>query len=132
MPNGNFVGVIIEESLEDKSVLRKVKLVSTKIEKVTKKHQTPWLSQWTIHTVEVPKRRANEIAEEISNSLDGKHAWYADFKNKTHAYIIFRNKIFFIDRTSQNQYDEAKEYGLALGIPEHQIDFHPEIRGWER
>jgi len=46
----NYKGVIIEESFESKEVLKKVKIVSTKIEKVTEKHQTPWFSQWTLHT----------------------------------------------------------------------------------
>jgi hypothetical protein len=127
MSNNDFVGVIIEESLENKSVLKKVKILSTKIEAVAKKHQTPWLSQWTLHTIEVPEGKAQEIAEELSKSLDRKHggSWYADFKDKTRHYIIFRNKIFFIDRTSKEQYAEAKRYGLSLGIPEYQVDFHP-------
>ncbi len=32
---GKFIGVIIEESLEDKSVLKNVKIISTEVEKVT-------------------------------------------------------------------------------------------------
>lgn len=131
MSGNSFVGVIIEESLEDKSVLKKLKILSTRIEKVTKAHQTPWIAKWTLHTVEIPESKAKEIAEEISRSLDREHEWYADFKNKTHHYIIFRGKLFFIDRTSKEQYDEAKKYGLSLGIPEYQIDFHPEIEEWE-
>ena len=123
----NYQGVIIEESLENKNVLRKVKIISTKVENVGEKHKTPWLSQWTLHTVEVLEDKAKKIAEEISKSLDCDHSgsWYADFKNKTHHYIIFPNKIFYIDRTSKKQYDEAKRYGISLGIPEYQVDFHP-------
>jgi hypothetical protein len=59
----NFIGVIIEESLEDKKVLRKVKISKTKIDKVTNRHQTPWLSKWTLHTVEVPEDQASKIAK---------------------------------------------------------------------
>ncbi|HEY4674821.1 MAG TPA: hypothetical protein VIH48_02065 [Candidatus Bathyarchaeia archaeon] len=128
----SFVGVIIEESLEDKSVLKKVKVLSTKIEKVNEKHQTPWVSKWTLHTVEVPENKARDIAEQISKSLDSKHSWYADFKNDTHHFIIFRNKIFFIDRRSKEQYDEARQYGASLGIPEYQVDFHQEVKEWKR
>ncbi len=40
-----YKGVIIEESLEDKDVLNKLKIISTKVERVTKEHQTPWLSK---------------------------------------------------------------------------------------
>ena len=125
----NYKGVIIEESLENKEVLKKVKIISTKVEQVTNEHKTPWFSQWTLHTVEVPENEAREIAEEISQSLDSDHggSWYADFKNKIYAYIIFRNKIFYIDRTSKEQYDEAKNYGISLGIPEYQVDFRPKV-----
>lgn len=130
----NYQGVIIEESLENKDVLKKVKKISTKVEKVTGEHQTPWLSQWTLHTVEVSENEAHSIAEEISNSLDYSHdgSWYADYKNDTHHYIIFRNRVFYIDRKSKEQYDEARDYGISLGIPEYQVDFHPEIKEWER
>lgn len=119
----NYRGVIIEESLENKEILESVEILDTEIEKVTEEHETPWLSQWTLHTVEIPANRVKEIAERVSKSLDPDHggSWYADFKNDTHHYIIFRNKVFYIDRKSKEQYDEAKRYGLSLGIPQSQL-----------
>jgi hypothetical protein len=128
----NYKGVTIEESLEDKSVLKDVKILSTKVEPVTEKHKTPWIKQWTLHTVEVSESEAEVIAERISKALEGEHNWYADFKNDTTHFIIFRGKVFKINRKSKRQYDEAKAYGIALGIPEYQVDFHPEIEEWER
>ncbi|MBI4281688.1 hypothetical protein HY625_02570 [Candidatus Uhrbacteria bacterium] len=130
----NYKGTIIEESLADKTILERAHILSTKVERVVKEHQTPWLSQWTLHAVEILDEYAQEYAREISHALDYSHgsAWYADFKNDTHHYIIFQNKVFFIDRTSASQYDEAKQYGLSLGIPEHQVDFHPEVKEWKR
>ncbi|MCK4354847.1 hypothetical protein KAW43_00645 [Candidatus Parcubacteria bacterium] len=125
----DYRGVIIEESLENKEILKKVKIISTKVEQVTDRHKTPWLSQWTLHTVKVQENEAREIAEEISQSLDSDHggSWYADFKNDTHCYIIFRDKIFCIDRKNKEQHDEAKRYGISLGIPEYQVDFRPSV-----
>ncbi|MFZ2193493.1 MAG: hypothetical protein WAV31_04590 [Candidatus Moraniibacteriota bacterium] len=122
----NYQGIIIEESLENKEVLDKVKIISTKIEPVTDEHKTPWISQWTLHTVDIPENTAQAIAEEISHSLDQEHDWYADFKKDTNHYIIFRDKVFFIDRNSATQYAAAKAHGLSLGIPEYQIDFRPD------
>jgi hypothetical protein len=119
----NYKGVIIEESLEDKSILDEIKILNTKVVKVTEKHKTPWLKQWTLHDVEIPVDEAEEIANKLSKALEPKLYWYADFKNSTHHYIIFRDKIFYIDRKSQEQYDEAREYGISLGIPEYQVDF---------
>jgi ABC-type hemin transport system substrate-binding protein len=128
----NYKGVIIEESLGNKIILKDIRILSTKIEEVTEEHKTPWIKKWTLHTVEILEDKAEIIAKQIGQALDTKHAWYADFKNNTHHYIIFRDKIFFIDRRSKEQYNEAKEYGISLGIPEYQVDFHPEIKGWER
>ena len=94
---------------------------------MTQNHKTPWFLQWTLHTVVIPEVKAKEIADEVSSSLDRNHggSWYADFKNDIHHYIIFRDKIFFIDRKNEEQYTEVKKYGFSLGIPEHQLDFFP-------
>jgi|SRR3989344_1700197 len=128
----DYKGVIIEESLENKDILKRVEILSTKVEKVTEKHKTPWIKQWTLHTVRIPESEVRTIAEKIGEVLDNKHSWYADFKNATHHYIIFRNKVSFINRRSKKQYDEAKYYGISLGIPEYQVDFHLDIEEWKR
>jgi len=128
----NYIGVIIEESLENKDILKKIKILSTKIEKVTEKHKTPWLKKWTIHTVEINADKAAKIAVEISKCLESAHNWYADFKNGELHFIIFRNKVFRIDRASKEQYGEAKKYGISLGIPEYQVNFHTDIKEWKR
>src|SRR6185369_14816146 len=120
----NFKGTIIEESLEDKSVLNKVKILSTKVEDVTERHQTHWIKKWTLHKVEIDAKEVEAIAELISKSLDKerKHSWYADFKNEDLHYVVYRDKVFKINRTNSKEYAQAREYGLALGIPPYQID----------
>jgi hypothetical protein len=126
----NYKGTIIKESLENKDILKNVRILSTKVEKVIKEHQTPWLKQWTLHKVEVEESKVEEISKKISQSIDSRHnhSWYADYKNDTWHYIIFPHKIFKIDRKSDEQYAEARKYGISLGIPEYQVDFSPEIK----
>jgi hypothetical protein len=121
----NYKGVIIEESLDNKSVLSKVKILETKVEKITPKHKTPWILQWTLDTVEISEENADNIATEISNSLDKQHQWYADYKNENYHYIIYRNKIFKVDLKNPVPYDDAREYGISIGIPEYQVNFAP-------
>lgn len=128
----NFIGVIIEESLENKDVLQKVKIIKTEVEEVTEEHKTPWIKQWTLHTVEILENQADAIAEDLSKSLDSEHAWYADFKNDKFHYIIFRNKVLKVDRSKPEQYADVTKYGLTLGIPDYQLDFSPQIKEWER
>lgn len=121
----NFIGAIIEESLEKKEVLKKVKILKTKVEKVTKEHKTPWIKKWTIHAVEISENKADAIAKELSTSLDSKHRWYVELRNDSHFYVIFHNKVFKAESLKPEQHNEIKEYGLTLGIPEFQVDFHP-------
>jgi len=59
-----------------------------------------------LHTVEIPDEQADVIAEELSESLDSQHNWYADFKNNLFHYIIFRKKVFKINRSKPQQYDK--------------------------
>lgn len=127
-----FIGVIIEESLEKKDILKRLRIIKTKIEKVTKRHKSPWLKQWTLHTVDIPEDQAEAVAKELSASLDPKHEWYADFKNEKTHFIIFRDRVFKIDRTRKEQYEEATKYGISLGIPDYQVDFAPNVIGWKR
>jgi hypothetical protein len=128
-----YKGVIIEESLENKDVLKDVAILSTKVEEVTEEHHTPHLKQWTLHTVEIPEDRGEEAAEKLSKVLEISHGhWYADFKNEKFHYIIFRNKVFKVDRSKPEEYKKVTEYGLSLGIPDYQLDFSPEIEEWKR
>ncbi|MCL2085831.1 CYTH domain-containing protein [Candidatus Saccharibacteria bacterium] len=118
----HFRGVIIEESLEDKNVLAKLKILSTEVEKVTEKHETPWLDKWTLHEVEVDEAKAEEVAKEISEALDIEHtgSWYADYKNDAHHYMIFSDRIFKLDRNDKSEWDEFQAYAEEIGLPKHQ------------
>lgn len=123
----NYQGVIIEESLNNPSILKEVKILETRVERVTAHHQTPWLKIWTLHTVEIPEEKIEVFSEKISKVIGRKQSWYADFKNDTYHYIIFKNKIFKINRKSKEEYEKATNYGISLGIPAHQLDYSPEV-----
>lgn len=117
------IGTIIAESLENKDILTDVRIINTEVETVTEEHKTPWIHHWTLHTVEIPEDRADDVAEKISHALDSKHAWYADFKNDVFHYIIFRDKFFKVERSKKEQYVDVVKYGISLRIPEYQLDF---------
>jgi hypothetical protein len=122
-----YTGVIIEESLKNNKVLKDIKIIKTDIERITKEHETPWLKQWTLHMVTIPEDKAKEIAKKISKSFDKEHDWYADFKNDTMHYIIFKNKVFHIKRTKE-EYKKVKAYGISAGIADYQLDFSPQAK----
>lgn len=123
-----YKGDIIEESLENKNILNELKIINTKISEVTPKHQTPWLNKWHLHEIEIEGyRKAEAIAEKLKKAMESDHQWYADYKNTTTHYIIFKDKVFRIDRTSFDQYKEASNHGISLGIPAHQVDFTKDL-----
>ncbi|MFH1225904.1 MAG: hypothetical protein V1684_01290 [bacterium] len=124
-----YLGVIIEESLKDKNILKDVKVLSTKIEEAGAEEGTPNLAHWTMHTVEIPEGEEEAIAQKLSQSLyaNNNGHWYADYKNATHHYIIFPGKIFYIDRAKKEEYDEATKYGISVGVPAHQLGFSLEV-----
>jgi len=121
----DYEGIIIEESLEDRSVLDSVQILDKRVEPISAHHRTPWLERWTLHTVRIPESKARQVAEGLSHALDAAHpaSWYADFKNETHHYVIYRERVFYIDRRSREQYAKAVDYGVSRGLPEHQADF---------
>ncbi len=119
----NFTGVIIEESLENSNVLRKLKVMKKDVEKVTERHRTPWLKKWTKYTVEIPEDKMSSLAIEISRYMGPNHAWYTDFKNSKFHYIIFFNKVYKIDLSRKEEYAAAIRYGLHLGIPDYQLNW---------
>ena len=68
----------------------------------------------------------------LSESLDKAHDWYADYKNESYHYIIYREKVFKVDLRNPILYKDARAYGISLGIPEYQVDFAPNDKVWER
>ncbi len=122
----DYKGIIIEESLKYKEALNFVTVTDTKIEPVTEAHKTPWLKQWTLHTVTVPAANAEKLAEILSHSLDG-DSWYVDYRNQQVHYVIFPNKVYRVDRSKPEQYEAVRKYGMGLGIPDYQLTFSSEI-----
>jgi len=122
----DYKGIVIEESLVDKAILGQFTITETKVEPVTTAHKTPWLTQWTLHTVTIATDQAEQAAQSLSHNLDG-DSWYVDFRNRDTHYVIFPNKVFRVDRSRPEQYKAVKTYGMSRGIPAHQLTFSAEI-----
>ena len=104
-----FVGIII---------------ASKNVQNVTEKHGTPNLSMWTMCIVEIDEEKVESVVLRLSSAIDDSGVngtWYTDLKCEDFHYIIYPRKVFRVDRTKPEQYEEAKEYGLAQGIPEYQL-----------
>lgn len=119
-----YSGCIIEESLTNKNVLKEFIITRTNVEKVTEESNTPDLDVWTMHIVEIAEDKIESIVPLLSKSIDGSRkngGWYTDLKSDDWHYIIFSGKAFKVDRSNGEQYEQAKEYGMSIGIPEYQL-----------
>lgn len=119
-----YSGCVIEESLTNKDVLKEFIITRTNVEKVTEESNTPDLDVWTMHIVEIAENKIESIVPLLSKSIDGSRkngGWYTDLKSDDWHYIIFSGKVFKVDRSSGEQYEQAKEYGMSIGIPEYQL-----------
>lgn len=126
----NYTGEIVEESLQNLDLLGSLNIKSTRAEKVTDAHKTPWLERWTLHTVEVSAEAIEDLAHKLSQILKPEH-WYADFKNKDKHVIVFPGKVYNIDRSKPKDYKMAIDHGLSLAIPRHHLCFLLESKDWK-
>ena len=119
----NFKGVVIAESLLSPAVLKLVKILDTLVEAPADEYNFNWKAEWTKHTIEVSDDNAIVVASMLAKALDRSHAWYAEFKNSNNHYIVFSNKIFYINRKNPKLYTSAKRFGVSLGIPSKLLKF---------
>jgi hypothetical protein len=119
----DFRGVIIEESLDDKSVLKGLRIEKTEVEAVTESFKTPWLKRWTLHHVVVPEKDVDGVVKAVSGaiSLEHKSAWFANLGNGETEYVIFRDKVFRMKAGDKKIRMDVFRYGTSIGIPAHQL-----------
>ncbi|MCI9434715.1 MAG: hypothetical protein HFI86_05555 [Bacilli bacterium] len=118
-----YNGVIIEESLIDTKIIEELNILQREIEEINKEDKTPWLTKWTMDTVEIDERQIDEYTNRLSTLIDTKHcnAWYCDFRNNKYHYVVFANKVFKLDRNKKQDYIDMQEYAIKLGLPKHQL-----------
>jgi len=107
--NKLYKGVIIEESLMDKSAISKLKVLDSII--------SPG-NHWHRYTVEVSE---DDIVR-ISHNLYSQQ-WYAHFWKGMEVTVAFKDKIFKLVYNKKETWKTAVDYGLSIGIPREQLDF---------
>ncbi|GEM_PF-687778 len=84
-------GWIIRESLENDSILDKLKIINSIKEKNGEGDQ---LRVWNLNAVEVDDKEIKKVVSELQDSI--KFGWYTHFTNHEKLLIIFRGKSFTI------------------------------------
>ena len=109
--------IIIEESLVDKSVLKKHKIIRTKF--------LPEPTNWRLHIVEL-YGSLNEAITEIQYSMVSDNPFYFHvYDDGKTLVVVFKNNYFSLDPNNKITWVDARVYGNRLGIPDKQLDFFP-------
>jgi len=108
-------GVILEESLEDKSLIKLAKIISTDIENLEGEERI-----MTFHKIEVSDNNKEKFIGQAIKTI--KQGFYIHVVKDKVMYIIFKNHMFKFSK-GYPELEEAREYGKSIGIPAEQMPF---------
>jgi hypothetical protein len=112
-----YKGAIVEESLEDKSILSGFDIVETT---VTDDENID--DRWHIHKVLADVEQIEKLSKYIKPTK-----WYANFWNEYRDIIVvYFDKVFSFHKDDEVGRKEAIDYGLSVDIPLEQLDFFTE------
>lgn len=116
-----FTGLVLEESLKDKSVLDDVTVVKTETWNVgNAEGDQPKV--WHAISVEGPEEDAPNIAKILGQSLKSP-GWYTNLSTNKEVFVVFPNKVFRYTKRNTEKRNIAIKYGREIGIPESQLDW---------
>lgn len=104
-----YKGTIIENSLSNKEILKKIKINRT------------WQDgDWTLHSVSIDEDQIGELSRSLDIGPWYIHIWQ---QGKDDVKVIYKDKIFDIKFSDKSTWADATEHGKSLEIPEEQLDF---------
>lgn len=109
-----YHSIVIRESLKNKSVLDKYRILRTKISE-----------RWHMHIIEVLD--PEEFIATIQSTMTTSQPYYFHIYNNNNLLIVaFKDKMFKLNSNDKNTWVEAQKYGgEQLGIPGEELDFIP-------
>lgn len=104
-----YKGTIIENSLNDLSILSKVQILNTR-----------QAGSWIMHDILTEEAIIPELSASLADGPWYIHLWES---GKDEVKVIFKDKVFDIQFSDKSTWSDAVAYGKSIGIPEEQLDF---------
>lgn len=117
--NRLWLGVLIEESLEDPAVLKKMSIVGTERSLLDGGTQG---EQLQFHKIEVLDADVQDICLEVSQVIHP--TWYFHVVNGPKLLVVFRNEILRAEKSDPESIERIIKYGIAHGVLSEQIELH--------
>lgn len=101
-------GIVIENSLKDKSILKEIE--------ITRSWQD---GTWKLHEVRITEDKVKDFSKVLESG------WYTHFwePGKDKVWAVFKDKIFTFNHSDKNTWEPAVDYGKSIGIIAEQLDF---------
>ena len=118
-------GTLLAESLKIGTVLDVAGLRLTRVSRrdVSASVSAAQPPVWTFLEFEADDDAAGPLAESLAMALLADGGWYADFGAGLDHVVVFAGKVFRYRRGDSRGRAEAMDYGKAVGVPEHQLDW---------
>lgn len=116
-------GVVIKESLRDDSVLRLVKIVGSKRTVLENEKKRGLL---TFICIEVKDEDKNTFINKVKSSIKG--GFYMHIVRENSMIVIYRNNMFEFSSKDSDKLEDARDYGLSIGILKEQMPFEELIK----
>jgi hypothetical protein len=116
-------GVIIEESLFDKSILNIVKIVKTRKTTLEKESERGTL---TFLYFELNDKKEDEFVDKALLVI--KDRFYLHICRNERMVVVYKNKEFDFSSNELNKLNQARDYGLSVGILREQMPFEELIK----
>jgi hypothetical protein len=110
---GNYLGIIIEQSLRDPAITKEFSVVARRR-----------VQSWVFLLASVPADAFERHVKLIQSNMVTDDQWYAHYFRADELVVVYRDAVFHVS-TDPASWGPAVEYGLAAGIPNEQLDFHP-------
>lgn len=112
-----YRGIIVDNSLEDTSLVGTVKTLTMKC--VTTSNG----SSWFLRLVAVSEKKLDQFLALASDLI--RPGWYMHFYNHHHLIVVFKDQVFRFPISDKRSWQQAINYGKHLGIKAEQLDFWP-------
>ncbi len=116
-------GVIIEESLEDKTLLDMTRIVGTR-ETFLEEEENKGIMH--LHSIEIENYAKELFVERAKSSI--RQGWYIHICKNSTMVVIFRGKSFEFSEGQKEKIEEAQKYGESVGIHPAQLPSENLIR----
>lgn len=118
MKNQIWQGVLIEESVEDPAVLKNFHLIGSADSTLEGEEER---GVFHFHRVQVDDMHLDEVLKLIAKYI--KSGWYFHLVGGDSMKIVFKDKIFEVERGNKIMFEVVRQYGENQGIKDEQMEF---------